>query len=99
MSSRNAQVEHPRQYRLNLILSAAQKAALDRVVRRKQAQFPAFKITQSDVIRELIARADQDSCPQCGSPTRPDPGRAGCVLCEKCQEPILFDPTPILRPG
>lgn len=33
-------------------------------------------------------------CPQCGSPTYPDPNRPGARFCEKCQEAVIFTGQP-----
>lgn len=53
----NAQAKH--NYRLVVLLTRAQRAALGRLVEQRQESSPLIPVTQSDVVRELIVGADR----------------------------------------
>lgn len=54
------------------------------------------RLNRSEMVRRLID--DATACPICGSPTRPDPNRPGCLWCDECQEPVIFTGEPAEEP-
>lgn len=79
---------------VNVRFSPQLKDALDNILRFEILQAPLLPKTQSDVIRELVAKrtaeVEKMRCPQCDQFTIPDEHRPGARWCGNCAEPVLW---------